>query len=70
MKIALIGAGSWGTAVAGLVADSVDSVAMWAHSPQTADAITSTPVTLMAIVYLITSPPLRPCKKSSMAPRA
>lgn len=41
MKIALIGAGSWGTAVAGLLADSVDSVAMWAHSPQTAVGINS-----------------------------
>lgn len=39
MKIALIGAGSWGTAIAGLAAASVDSVAMWAHSAQTADGI-------------------------------
>ncbi len=39
MKIALVGAGSWGTAVAGLAAASADSVSMWAHSDQTADGI-------------------------------
>lgn len=41
MKIALIGAGSWGTAVAGLAAARADSVVMWAHSPQTAEGINS-----------------------------
>lgn len=39
MKIALVGSGSWGTAVAGLAADSADHVAMWAHSSLTAEGI-------------------------------
>ena len=39
MNIALIGSGSWGTAVAGLVAAQADSVIMWAHSAVTADGI-------------------------------
>lgn len=39
MKIALIGSGSWGTAVAGLAAGSADRVSMWAHSPLTAEGI-------------------------------
>ena len=39
MKIALIGAGSWGTAVAGLVARGDVRVVMWAHEPQVAAGI-------------------------------
>lgn len=39
MKIALIGSGSWGTAVAGLAAAHADEVCMWAHSEATAQGI-------------------------------
>lgn len=39
MKIAMIGAGSWGTAVAGLAAARAESVYMWAHSASTAEGI-------------------------------
>lgn len=39
MKIALIGSGSWGTAVAGLLARHVDQVVMWAHSDECVDGI-------------------------------
>ncbi len=39
MKIALIGSGSWGTAVAGMAAARADEVCMWAHSVVTADGI-------------------------------
>ncbi len=38
MKIAMIGAGSWGTAVAGIAAQNVETV-LWARRPQLADAI-------------------------------
>lgn len=38
MTIALIGSGSWGTAVAGLAASHAD-VCMWAHSPLCAEGI-------------------------------
>ena len=39
MKVALIGSGSWGTAVAGLAARGADAVSMWAHSAVTAAGI-------------------------------
>ena len=39
MKVALIGSGSWGTAVAGLAAARAERVTMWAHSEQTAAGI-------------------------------
>ena len=32
MNVALIGSGSWGTAVAGLAAERAERVTMWAHS--------------------------------------
>ncbi len=38
MKVAVIGAGSWGTAVAGIVAAHAD-VMLWARRPELADAI-------------------------------
>ena len=41
MRIALIGSGSWGTAVAGLAATHADGVSMWAHSPETAEGVAS-----------------------------
>ena len=40
MNVALIGSGSWGTAVAGLAAARAERVTMWAHSEQTAAALT------------------------------
>ncbi|MDY2776879.1 MAG: NAD(P)H-dependent glycerol-3-phosphate dehydrogenase [Collinsella sp.] len=39
MKIAMIGAGSWGTAVAGLAAARADEVTMWSHGSETAEGI-------------------------------
>ena len=39
MNVALIGSGSWGTAVAGLAAARAERVTMWAHSDQTAAGI-------------------------------
>ena len=39
MNVALIGSGSWGTAVAGLAAARTERVTMWAHSEQTAAGI-------------------------------
>ena len=39
MNVALIGSGSWGTAVAGLAAARAERVTMWAHSEQTATGI-------------------------------
>lgn len=39
MNVALIGSGSWGTAVAGLAAARAERVIMWAHSEQTATGI-------------------------------
>lgn len=39
MNVALIGSGSWGTAVAGLAAKKADRVVMWAHSEATANGI-------------------------------
>ena len=41
MNVALIGSGSWGTAVAGLAAARAERVTMWAHSEQTAAGINS-----------------------------
>lgn len=38
-RIAIIGAGSWGTAAAGLVAKHADEVVLWAHSQEVADGI-------------------------------
>lgn len=40
--VCVIGAGSWGTAAAGLVAPHADTVVLWAHSKQVADAICAT----------------------------
>lgn len=41
-KIAVIGAGSWGTAFAGVCAANVSAVSLWCHSQDTALAINST----------------------------
>lgn len=38
-RIAVIGAGSWGTGMAGLVTDRVDEVSLWSHSPEVARGI-------------------------------
>lgn len=38
-KAAVIGAGSWGTAFAGVLSSNVDNVCIWGHSPSTVDAI-------------------------------
>lgn len=40
-RIAIIGAGSWGTAMSGLVAPHVDEVVMWARSDEAARVITT-----------------------------
>lgn len=42
MKVAVIGAGSWGTAVAWLLAHNGNEVGLWAHSPDQARAICAT----------------------------
>ena len=39
MNVALIGSGSWGTAVAGLASARAERVTMWAQSEQTAAGI-------------------------------
>ena len=39
-KIAVIGAGSWGTALAQTLAAAGNEVVMWARKPEVADAIT------------------------------
>ncbi len=41
-KVALVGAGSWGTAIAHLLACNGHAVTMWAHSESTAQAIEQT----------------------------
>lgn len=41
-RTAVIGAGSWGTAFAGLVAQNVDEVRLWCHGAKSADAINET----------------------------
>ncbi|MCI2155551.1 MAG: NAD(P)-dependent glycerol-3-phosphate dehydrogenase [Olsenella sp.] len=38
-RIAVIGAGSWGTAMTGLVAPAVDEVVLWARTPQAAETM-------------------------------
>ncbi|QWT17019.1 NAD(P)-dependent glycerol-3-phosphate dehydrogenase [Collinsella sp. zg1085] len=39
MKLSIIGAGSWGTAVAGLAAGHADTVSLWAHEAEVAAGI-------------------------------
>ena len=41
-RVAVVGAGSWGTAVAGLVAPHASHVALWAHSPVMVDYFNAT----------------------------
>lgn len=43
-RVAVIGAGSWGTAFAGLVASNADAVSLWCHSAPSAEAINETRV--------------------------
>ena len=38
-RVAVIGAGSWGTAMTGLVAPAVNEVVLWARSSQAANAM-------------------------------
>jgi glycerol-3-phosphate dehydrogenase (NAD(P)+) len=40
-RVAVVGAGSWGTAVASLVANNADDVVLWARRPELADAVTT-----------------------------
>ncbi|KXB33779.1 NAD(P)H-dependent glycerol-3-phosphate dehydrogenase [Atopobium deltae] len=40
--VCVVGTGSWGTAVAGLIAPHVDKVVMWSHSAEIAESITQT----------------------------
>ena len=42
MKIAVIGAGSWGTALAGFLSAKGESVVLWTRSPEQAKAIRET----------------------------
>ena len=39
LRVAVIGAGSWGTALAGLLAGAGHAVRIWAHEPEVAEAI-------------------------------
>jgi glycerol-3-phosphate dehydrogenase (NAD(P)+) len=39
MKVCVLGAGAWGTALAKLLADKGDDTTIWAHEPAVADAI-------------------------------
>lgn len=41
MKVAVIGAGSWGTALANTLAHNGNDVCMWARKPEVADAVTN-----------------------------
>jgi glycerol-3-phosphate dehydrogenase (NAD(P)+) len=41
-KVAVLGAGAWGTALAKLLADKGDEVALWSRRPELADAIAAT----------------------------
>ena len=50
-KVAVIGAGSWGTAVAGLVARHADEVALWSHSQAVADGINENHVNPRYLTY-------------------
>ena len=43
MKAAVLGAGSWGTTFALVLADAGTPVTIWARSAETATAITTTP---------------------------
>ena len=41
-RVAVIGAGSWGTAVSALVAQNADEVVLWSHGSEGAKAINET----------------------------
>jgi glycerol-3-phosphate dehydrogenase (NAD(P)+) len=58
MKIAVIGAGSWGTAVAGIAAQNVDAV-LWARRPALADAINTSHENTDYLPGLVLPPSLR-----------
>jgi glycerol-3-phosphate dehydrogenase (NAD(P)+) len=58
MRIAIIGAGSWGTAVAGIAAQNTDAV-LWARRPALADAINARHENADYLPGLVLPPSLR-----------
>ncbi|GHV13361.1 glycerol-3-phosphate dehydrogenase [NAD(P)+] [Spirochaetia bacterium] len=60
-KIAVLGAGAWGTAVAKVIADKGNEVALWAHEPSAAAAINDTRVNARYLPGVTLPASLRAC---------
>ncbi|GHV63092.1 glycerol-3-phosphate dehydrogenase [NAD(P)+] [Spirochaetia bacterium] len=60
-KIAVLGAGAWGTAVAKVIADKGNEVALWAHEPSAAVGINETRVNARYLPGVTLPTSLRAC---------
>ena len=63
MKVSILGAGSWGTALAIHLARVGHDVSLWARDPKVIDTLTRTIMRSASFLHLTTSAPAAPKRR-------